>query len=118
MRLRFFLPLFLVLSLFLPSFGADASANRHVMTGEELLNLCNSRYDTDYGFCAGYVSAIANALVAGEVSGERACSHGPVRSQQLVELYRSYAEVFPENLRGPAAKNVAAAIARSFPCPR
>lgn len=95
---------------------AAANVNRDGLTGHDLLAMCNSRYDTDYGFCAGYVSGIANALLAGPVSGERACSHGPVRSQQLVDMYRSYAEIFPENLRGAAAKNVAVAIARGFPC--
>jgi len=95
---------------------AAASVSSEGLSGNELLGMCNSKYDTDYGFCAGYVSAIANAMLVGPVSGERACSHGPIRSQQLIDLYRSYAEVFPENLRGAAAKNVAVAIARGFPC--
>ncbi|MDP2205542.1 MAG: Rap1a/Tai family immunity protein [Alphaproteobacteria bacterium] len=111
------LTLFFCLLCALPIRSTLAAVNSDGMTGHELLVMCNSRYDTDYGFCAGYVSGIANAMLAGPVSGERACSHGPVRSQQLIDLYRSYAEIFPENLRGAAAKNVAVAIARGFPCP-
>lgn len=117
MRPRLFLFVFLFLLSALTTKPLDAAVNSDGMTGHELLAMCSSRYDTDYGFCAGYVSGIANAMLAGPVSGERACSHGPVRSQQLIDLYRSYAEVFPENLRGAAAKNVAVAIARGFPCP-
>lgn len=116
MRPSFILTLFFCLLCALPTRPVLAAVNSDGMTGHELLTMCNSRYDTDYGFCAGYVSGIANALLAGPVSGERACSHGPVRSQQLIDLYRSYAEIFPENLRGAAAKNVAVAIARGFPC--
>lgn len=95
---------------------ARAGVSSEGLSGNDLLSMCNSKYDTDYGFCAGYVSAIANAMLISPVSGERACSHGPIRSQQLIDLYRSYAELFPENLRGAAAKNVAVAIARGFPC--
>jgi hypothetical protein len=116
MRPSFFSVLFLCLVLIFPAPPLGAAVNSAGMTGHELLAMCNSRYDTDYGFCAGYVSGIANAMLAGPVNGERACSHGPVRSQQLIDIYRSYAEVFPENLRGAAAKNVAVAIARGFPC--
>lgn len=92
------------------------AANREGLTGTELLEFCNSKYDTDYGFCAGYISGIANAMLSAPVSGERACHHAPVRSEQLIDIYRNYAEVFPSNMRGSAAKTTAAAIARAFPC--
>lgn len=98
------------------STGKAPAANSEGLTGTELLAMCNSTYDTDYGFCAGYVSALANALLAGPVAGEAACSHGPVRSQQLIDIYRTYAELFPENMKGAAAKTVSASIARAFPC--
>lgn len=92
------------------------AANSEGLTGTELLALCNSTYDTDYGFCAGYISGIANALLAGPVVGETACNHQPVRSEQLIDIYRNYAEVFPGNMKGSAAKTTAASIARAFPC--
>ena len=102
--------------LFFATTGKALAANSEGLTGTELLAMCNSTYDTDYGFCAGYVSALANALLAGPVAGESACSHGPVRSQQLIDIYRTYAELFPENMKGAAAKTVSASIARAFPC--
>lgn len=115
MRPSFLAVLFFCLICALPSRPLPAAAASG-LSGHDLLAMCNSRYDTDYGFCAGYVSAIANALLDGPVNGERACNHAPVRSQQLIDLYRSYAEIFPENMRGAAAKNVAIAISRGFPC--
>lgn len=110
---------FAALCLFCTFAAAPAAvygANSEGLTGTELLALCNSTYDTDYGFCAGYISGIANALLAGPVAGETSCNHSPVRSEQLIDIYRNYAEVFPGNMKGSAAKTAAAAIARAFPC--
>src|SRR5690606_41109156 len=47
------------------------AANSEGLTGTELLALCNSTYDTDYGFCAGYITGIANALLAGRSEERR-----------------------------------------------
>lgn len=95
---------------------AQNGVNSEGLTGRELLDQCNSHYDTEYGFCAGYLSAIANAMIITPVSGERACNLGTIRTQQLIDLYRSYGEIFPENLRGAATKNAAVALSRAFPC--
>lgn len=113
-RLVLALPLCLILASFAPH--SARAVNSDGLTGNDLLRLCSSKYDTEYGFCAGYISAIANMMLSGEVNGERACTHGNVRTQQLIDIYRSYAEIFPENLRGSATKNVAVSIARGFPC--
>lgn len=113
-RLVLALPLCLILASFAPQ--SARAVNSDGLTGNDLLRLCSSKYDTEYGFCAGYISAIANMMLSGEVNGERACTHGNVRTQQLIDIYRSYAEIFPENLRGSATKNVAVSIARGFPC--
>lgn len=105
-----------LLALLLIHAAPANAANQDGMTGHELLRLCSSKYDTEYGFCAGYISGIANTMLAGEVEGLRICSIGAARSQQLVDIYRSYGEIFPENLRGSAVRNVALSLARSFPC--
>ena len=113
-RLALALPFCLAFASFAPQ--SARAVNSDGLTGNELLRLCSSKYDTEYGFCAGYISAIANTMLSDAVSGERACTHGTVRPQQLIDIYRSYAEIFPENLRGSATKNVAVSIARGFPC--
>lgn len=117
MRLRR-LVLFASLALLLTSVSPQKAlaVNSDGLTGNDLLRLCSSKYDTEYGYCAGYISAIANMMLTTAVEGERACTQGTVRTQQLMDIYRSYAELFPENLRGSAAKNVAISIARGFPC--
>lgn len=106
----------LILGTVAPQNVRAASVNSDGLTGQELLRLCSSKYDTEYGFCAGYISAIANVMLSDDVGGARACTHGPVRTQQLIDIYRSYAEIFPENLKGSATKNVAVSISRGFPC--
>lgn len=116
MRMRPIIAALWMLCLIAVAMPSAHAANSDGMTGTELLKLCNSTYDTDYGFCAGYISGIANALLAGPVAGETACNHQPVRSEQLIDIYRNYAEVFPGNMKGSAAKTAAAAVARAFPC--
>ncbi len=116
MRMRPLIAALWMLCLIAAAMPPAHAANSDGMTGTELLKLCNSTYDTDYGFCAGYISGIANALLAGPVAGETACNHQPVRSEQLIDIYRNYAEVFPGNMEGSAAKTAAAAVARAFPC--
>ena len=51
----------------------------------ELHDMCTSTSDVDYGYCAGYVSAVAHMLLTQHVDGYRACNHANVRSQQFVK---------------------------------
>lgn len=89
------------------------SANER-LTAQELVKMCNSTSDVDYGFCGGYVTAIADAMSKTPKTG--ACHHAHVKSQQYIEIFRSYAEIFPEKMQGDAKARVAAALARAFPC--
>lgn len=82
----------------------------------QLYNLCASKYDTDYGYCAGYVSAIANILLNETVGGFRACNLGIVRSQQFVDIFKAYAAREQQNLPADANVAVAASLAQAFPC--
>lgn len=118
MQLRSFLTAVLIAFLTLPAFSAKAAVHRAApqFSGAELLKMCNSTYDTDYGFCGGYVSAIANALLTESIAEYRACRHQQVRSQQAIDIFRGYVELFPEMLSGEASSAVAAALARAFPC--
>lgn len=104
-----------VLALF--AFAAPAAAtSQNSLSGVELYKMCASKYDTDYGFCAGYVSAVANLLESESVAGFRACNLGIVRSQQFVDIFKAYAETFSGNLNAEANAVVAASLARAFPC--
>lgn len=103
---------FLVVSLTAQAAPGEAPA----FSAMELYKMCASKYDTDYGYCAGYVSAIANLLTTESVAGYRACNFGFVRSQQFVDIFKSYAQTFHNNLGGEANATVAASLARAFPC--
>lgn len=91
----------------------NAAAQNHYMTARELLHLCNSNFNTDYGYCAGYVTGIADELL----DGGRACHRVTVRSQQLRDITLRYMEKHPESLDRPARSVTAAALAANFPCP-
>lgn len=104
------------LLLFAVTIPAQASTQAPHFSGTELQQMCSSKYDTDYGYCAGYVSAVANLLLTESVAGFRACNLEPVKSQQFIDIFQSYAELFQSNLGGEAKEVVAAALARAFPC--
>jgi hypothetical protein len=86
------------------------------LSGAELHGMCISNSDVDYGYCAGYVTAVAHDLLNRGVAGFRACNHTNVRSQQLVDTFNSWAELFPARLNLDAEAAVAASLARAFPC--
>jgi len=87
------------------------------LSATELMQMCSSTHDVDYGYCAGYITAIADQMLStGTAGGERACNHAGIRSQQYVDVFRSFAEVFPERLKDQAERTVAASFARAVPC--
>lgn len=104
--------------LLLCSSGGAHGADRQisVLSGAELARMCSSAYDTDYGFCAGYVSAVAHVLLTDSVGGYRACNHAQVKSQQYVDTFVLFAGKFPDQLNADAGITVAGALARAFPC--
>lgn len=112
MRTPLLSALFLLLAMATP---AQAAADR--LTAGELMRMCSSEHDVDYGYCAGYITAVADQmLAAGTAAGQHACNHEGIRSQQYVDVFRSYAEIFPERMKDEAEATVAASFARAFPC--
>ena len=85
-------------------------------SAHDLYTMCTSSYDTDYGYCAGYVTAIANTLTKEPVSGYRACHLTPVRSQQLIDIFKNYMDTHQEKMGHRAYVAVADAFASAFPC--
>jgi hypothetical protein len=86
------------------------------LTGAQLAEMCQSQSNLDYGYCAGYVTAVADELMAGSVAEYRACNHASVKSQQYVDIFRTYEAEFPQSRTMSADLAVAAAFARAFPC--
>lgn len=112
--MRFFKFVF-ILTLFFcsPAFAQPAEFKD---SGYELFSACTSHYDTDYGYCAGYVTAVADVLLQQPLYGFSACNHAPVKAQQLVDLVTLFLEDNSELQARPAKLVIAMALARAFPC--
>ena len=95
--------------LYLPQ---QAKAQGYYLTAQELLQMCGSSFNTDYGYCAGYVTGVADELL-GSAS---ACHKTSVKSQQLRDITVRYIEKHPESLTRPARSVTAEALAAAFPC--
>ncbi|MBI1215517.1 MAG: hypothetical protein GC185_06840 [Alphaproteobacteria bacterium] len=96
-----------------PSSSAQAAPR---LTTAALMQQCNSHDDLDYGYCAGYVNAIADRMLKSAIGGFRACHHAHIRSQQYVDIFKDYAARFPATAGKDAGQTAAAAFARAFPC--
>lgn len=86
------------------------------MTAADLERLCSSASDLDYGYCAGYVTAVADEMTKGSLGDFRACGHVAVRSQQYIDIFKAYVAGHPGTRTDDADRAVAAAFARAFPC--
>lgn len=86
------------------------------MSGKDLMNMCAGRYDIDYGYCAGYLAAVSEIMLEHQVYGQSACNHGPVASQQLMELYKQNMQENPTSQMQPATAATAQTISRFFQC--
>lgn len=96
--------------------GLPGGSMRGHLGARDLMNFCSGKFDIDYGFCAGYVSSISEAMLDHPLYGMEACNHGAVRSQQLLELVMTYLQEHPDRQSGPASVAVAETLASSFPC--
>lgn len=85
-------------------------------TAAVLEQFCVSRYDTDYGYCAGYITSIADVLMQYELYGYSACFSNTIKSQQLIDNVIAYLKNHPEEVPQPAKEVVARALATAFPC--
>lgn len=109
---------FTVLACFLLPASARAEIPDSVVSARELYTLCTSKYDTDAGYCVGYVSAVANRMAFAPIDGYGPCNFAAARSQQFADLFTAYAQSYPDSLHAPAESIIAAALVRAFPCQR
>lgn len=107
-----------VLACFLLPANARAEIPDSVVSARELYTLCTSKYDTDAGYCVGYVSAVANRMAFTSIDGYGPCNFAAARSQQFADLFTAYAQSYPDSLHAPAESIIAAALVRAFPCQR
>lgn len=86
------------------------------LNASDLMELCAGKYDVDLGFCAGYVTAIADVMIDQPLYGFRACTHETVKSQQIMDNVILKTKAMPERSGFAARAVVADSIARAFPC--
>lgn len=86
------------------------------MSGHDLKTYCMSSYDTDFGYCAGYVTGVADLMFEHSLYGLQACHNQYIKSQQLVDMVRIHMKEHPEQLGKNARFLVADILAQSYPC--
>ena len=101
---------------FLGMVSTQTLASPSYLTGAELKTQCSSKFDTDYGMCAGFVTAVADVLLTQQVDNIRACHKSTIRTQQLMGIVTTYINKHPDSAHAPARTVVAQALARAFPC--
>lgn len=106
------IPLFILILLSAP----PAQAGEQGVSAGQLKAYCTGQYDVDAGFCAGYVTAIADLMKQQTLAGYTVCNLGPVGSQQLMELV----QIQMQEQGGDPAQNAttmaAETFARFYPC--
>jgi hypothetical protein len=90
--------------------------DRSFISGSMLYQYCNSSYDVDYGYCAGFVGAVAEIMHDQTVADYQACGFKTVRAQQLIDIFKNFAAQNKIMFNQDAKIMVAASIARAFPC--
>lgn len=106
----------LILGLVITGFFCPATVQAYG-ANQQLKVFCSSPHDLDYGYCAGFVTAIADIMISNSVEGYRACNHNLVQSQQLVDIVRKAFRQTPAGVTAPHERTVIAkALSEAFPC--
>lgn len=101
-------------------FVLDVQAQASFVTGDKLLENCrevetrSEAFNT--GVCAGYVTAVADAMALPVVGGLRACIPIGVTTRQIVAVVTKYLRDHPEELHYSANSTATLALRMAFPC--
>jgi len=95
---------------------SKAQYGGYYITGQDLHRVCNSEFDTDYGYCAGFITGVAEVMISQPVGQFRACNHGTVRSEQLINIVRKYMNNNPDTAAEDGRTIVAKSLSWAFPC--
>ena len=90
---------------------------RSPITAVQLQALCDSKYDIDFGICAGYVSAVAERLMGENDPSRRVCLSPAISPQTLVANLVKAWDVAPPSQQDFAAESVESALRQRFQCP-
>lgn len=96
---------------------ANASSS-HLFNAEVLSKFCNSPHGAPYddGICAGYITAIADALLQDPGMAKRLCVPRNLSTSDFSKLVTRHVARNPDDKRLPASKIVRTALLKAFPC--
>lgn len=104
------------LTAFLWLLAVPAAAQEQSVSAAQLQSYCAGQYDVDAGFCAGYVTAIADLMKQKALPGYTVCNLGPVGSQQLMELVTIQMQEYTQAPAQSATSVTLDTLARFYPC--
>ena len=98
--------------------GASAPASALSMTGDQLLEDCQSPEDAQQGFCEGFIEGTADGLAVGMARAKACWFKIPpnVDTLQLVDATVRFLQVHPNERVQAAASLTLQALREAFPC--
>ena len=100
--------------------GASARAQGAFLTGNDLFTACTGTRTAADADCTGYVTGVADALLAVQGFGEGApsvCLSANVTRGQMRDVVPRYLERNPQDRHYGAASTTFVALRQAFPCP-
>jgi hypothetical protein len=98
--------------------GASAPASALSITGDELLEDCQSPTDAQQGFCEGYIKGTVDGLAVGMARAKACWFKIPpnVDTLQLVDATVRFLQVHPNERVQAAASAMLQALREAYPC--
>lgn len=96
--------------------GRVSQASVSMLSSQDLKTYCLSTYDIDLGYCAGYVTAVADLMVEHRIYGYEACHMEQMAPQKMVAHVRGYIRKNPGVIKGNARLMIARILSELFPC--
>jgi hypothetical protein len=87
---------------------------RDFYDGNGLHQKCTSTSNMDFGFCAGYISGVADVLQS--QNGNSVCLPRNVVVGQVVDTVKKYLVDYPESRHYAAYSEILVALEKAFPC--
>lgn len=86
----------------------------HFLTGNKLLQLCESNNIYEDALCAGYIAGVSDMV--DNISFVQSCTPENVSMRQLQKIVVKNSYLVPEHLHRPAYQFVAVVLAATYPC--
>jgi hypothetical protein len=113
--------LIVILLAFSITQSALADPLKGTMTGEVLLNSCNSSDRLKLGICYGAIAAsdqMVQLLQVKGLIGRFYCTPQRYSSLGIVKVVKKYLENNPEKLNIPVSSSILFALVDKYPCPK